>query len=309
MIGILICISLFLGCVTSKDVESLSLDKTIFYPISENGKWGYSNQNGERVIEPIYDQVEFFNKGLGLVKSKGKYGYIKKNGNWHLKPMYDSGTNFNSNYAVVSIKRDTFYIDRKGKKKKKVKHFPREAGGCIITSAVNPEKYFFKVNEKYELEFKYYLVSDSSNTEKIVDTSEIKIDEIIAYGNSHILLKKDGKYGLFDIWSHRRIIIDKNDSSNYEKEAHSQLSNLIEFKYDDVIFKRFLENEVTYAKVRIKNKYGVIDSQGFLILDIKFDNLEIEHGWQMALVEYESNKFGYKKFNGKEFFKRKENYQ
>ncbi|MBK7635640.1 MAG: WG repeat-containing protein [Saprospiraceae bacterium] len=306
-IAIIIGISLFLGCITPKDVENLSIDKRLLYPIGENNKWGYANSEGQTVIEPIYEKVEFFINGLASVKINGKYGFIKKDGNWHIKAKYDSSTSFISNWASVSIGDNSFFINRREKKLKVNECNPIDGGGCNIVLPANPNKFFKIFNGKYDLGFKYYVKVDTSDIIEVIDTSNLKIDEIIPYGNSHILIRKNDKYGLFDIWSHKRIIIDEGISSNHKREAHSQLSNLIEFKYDDVIFKMFLENEVSYAKVRIKDKYGVINSRGDLVLPIEFDSLDIKPGWQMALVEFEPNKFGYKKFDGKEFFKRKGN--
>lgn len=308
-IAILISISFFFGCITSKDVENLSSDIRELYPIGENNKWGFANADGETVIEPIYEQVGFFRNGLASVKFNGKYGFIRKDGSWHIKAKYDSSTSFISNCASVSLGNDSFLINRQERKMKSKEYHPIEGGGCKIVLPANPNKFFMIINGKYELEYKYYLAVDTINFIEVIDTSNLKIDEVISYGNSHILLKKNGKYGLFDIWNHRRIIIDNNKSQNYKNEAHSKLANLIEFKYDDVVFKRFFENEVTYSKVRIKDKYGVLNNRGDLVLGVEFYSLEIKPEWQMALVEFESNKFGYKKFNGKEFFKRNENYQ
>jgi len=306
-IAILMGISLFLGCVMSKEVENISIDKRILYPIGENNKWGYANSEGETVIEPIYEKVEFFMNGLALVKLNGKYGYIKNDGYLHIKAKYDSATSFISNCASVSVKNDTFLINRQGRKMKRNDCRPIDDGGCNVVQPANPNDYFIQINGKNELVFKYYVKIDTSNIIEVIDTSNLKIDEIIPYGNSHILLRKNDKYGLFDIWSCKRIIVDEAISSNHEREANFQLSNLIKFKYDDVFFNRSLQNEVSYAKVRINDKYGVINSRGDIVLQIEFDSLEIEPGWQMALVEFESNKFGYKSFGGKEFFKRREN--
>jgi hypothetical protein len=305
-IAILISITFFFGCITSKEVENLSTDKRILYPIGENEYWGFANSEGETVIKPIYEQVDFFRNGLALVKREGKYGFIKKDGSWHIKAKYDSSTSFISNCASVAVGDNTFFINRRGRKIKANECNPIDGGGCNIVLPANPNKFFKLIDGKYEMEYKYYVKIDSSNFVEVIDTSNLRINEIIPFGNSHILLRKNEKYGLFDIWSHRRIIIDEDASLNHESEAHSQLSNLIKFKYDDVIFKRFLDNEVTYAKVRIKDKYGVINNRGDLVLAVEFDSLEIESGWQMALVEFESNRFGYKKFNGNEYFKRKE---
>lgn len=304
-IAILISITFFFGCITSKEVESLSLDKSILYPIGENNNWGFANSEGETVISPIYEQVDFFRNGLAMVKRDGKFGYIKKDGSWHIKAKYDSATSFISNCASVIIGENTFFINRRGSKMRVNDCHSIDGGGCIIVLPANPNKFFKLVNGKYELEYKYYLKIDTLNFVEFIDTSNLMIDEIIPFGNEHVLVKKNDKYGLFDVWSHRRIIIDEDTSLNHQKEAHSQISNLIKFKYDEVIIEKFHENEVTYAKVRIKDKYGVIDSRGGLVFAVEFNSLKIEPEWQMALVEFESNKFGYKKFNGDEYFKRK----
>jgi len=308
-IATLISITFLFGCITSKEVENLSTDKRILYPIGENEYWGFANSEGETVIKPIYEQVDFFRNGLALVKREGKYGFIKKDGSWHIKAKYDSSTSFISNCASVAIRNNTFFINRRERKMKANECYPIDGGGCKIVLPANPNKFFKLIDGKYELEYKYYVKVDTSNFVEVIDTSNWGVDEIIPFGNSHILLRKNDKYGLFYIWSHRRLVIDEDTNLNHDSEAHFQLSNLIKFKYDGVIFKRFLYNEVTYAKVRIKDKYGVIDSSGRLVLGVEFDSLEIESGRQMALVEFESNKFGYKKFDGEEYFKRKENYQ
>ena len=304
---ILISIIFFFGCITSKKVENLSAEKKILYPIGENNKWDFANSEGETVLKPIYEQVSFFVNGLASVKRKGMFGFLKKDVSWHIKPKYDSATDFMSNCASVSSGGNTFFINRRGGKMKAKDCYPFEEGGCKTVLPANPNKYFKLVNGKYELEYKYYVKIDSSNFVEVIDTSNLRVDEVVPFGNTHILLKRNGKYGLFDIWSHKRIITAKGNSPNHKKQANSELLKLIEFKYDDVIFERFNENEVTYAKVKIMDKFGVINSRGDLVLEIEFSSLEIEPGWQMALVEFESNKYGYKKFSGKEFFKRTEN--
>ncbi|MFK8008452.1 MAG: WG repeat-containing protein [Saprospiraceae bacterium] len=304
-IGILFGISLLLGCVTSKDVEKLLLDKTKLFPIGENGKWGYYSQNGERIIEPIYDHVEFFREGLGLVKYEGKYGYIKKDGSWHLKPKYDSASSFHANHATVSIKDKTFYINRKGKRFNKIKHYPIDLGGCNIITPIDPEKYFFKVNGKYEIAYKYYLISDSSKTKRVVDTSDLKIDEVKKYGNEHILMSRNNKYGLYNTWPKNRITFNAQENINFKEAAKSEFLKRIKFKYDDIRFERRIDRSVSYAAVRIDDKWGIIDRFGFERLKVKYHSI-IKLSLSMALVEFEKGRFGYKRYSGEEFFKRKE---
>jgi hypothetical protein len=61
---------------------------------------------------------------------------------------------------------------------------------------------------------------------------------------------------------------------------------------------------VQYAKVRVKYEYGVIDGGGNIIIPIEYSYLEIFPSKQMALIEFEPNRCGYKHFSGKEYFKR-----
>ncbi len=274
------------------------------FPIGENNKWGFANYNGETVINPIYEQVSFYYNGLAAVKIDGKFGYIKKDGSWHINAKYDSAANFLSNYASVSKGDNSFFINKKGRKIRDSKCLSTEAGYCKIISPQNPHKYFKLVNGKYELEYKYYIEIDSSKFIEKTDTTNLKIDEVIPFSSNHILLKKNEKFGLYDTWSQNNFL-EKKYNINHKKEVNSMVSKLIEFKYDDIIIESFYENEISYAKVRIKDKYGVICNRGNLMLDVEYDFLEITPGWQMALIEYEPNKYGYKKFNGKEFFKRK----
>lgn len=295
---------LFLGCISSKDVKKLSIDKRTLYPIGVNNKWGFANSEGKTVILPIYESVEFFSRGVALVKSNGKYGYLKKDGNWHIKPKYDVGSNFISNCALVALNRDTFYIDLKDRKMKIRECYPIDAGGCNIVLPADPNNYFKKFDGNFELVYKYYLQSDSTEYLTQFDTTNLKIEEVIEFGNHHVLVKKDGKYGLFDVWSHTRIIVDGNRNLEHKEVARKEIAGLINFKYDNVEFERFHDNEVTFAKVEIDNKYGVIDSRGNVMIEPKFTNLEIKPGWNIALVEYEQNKFGYKDFRGNEFYQK-----
>lgn len=303
-IAILLITLLFFGCKTTKDINNLSSDKSCLYPIGENDKWGYANTDGEKIIQPKYESVDFFYQGIALVKKNGKYGYLNKDGSWRLKPKYDTATSFFSNYALVTIKRDTFYIDKKGRKMKKNKCYPGDAGGCEFIAPANPDDYFILKDGKYEFMYKYYIKDDTAKYTESIDTSNLRIDEVIEFGNENILLKKDNKYGLFEIYKNTRIIINGNKHLNNKESARKEVAKMITFKYDDVMFERFMGNAVTYAKVKIKNKYGVINSSGYQNIKIEFDSLTIRYGTNMALVEYEPNKFGYISFDGKEFFKR-----
>lgn len=195
---------LFIGCISTNDVNRLSIDKRKLYPIGINDKWGFVNSVGETVILPIYDTVQFFSYGVALVKIGGKYGYLKKDGNWHIKPKYDFGSSFNWYCAKVAIKRDTFRINQKGRRIDYGGAYLNGYNGCNISLPMDPSEYFTKIDGKFELVYKYYLNSDSSKYLVQFDTTDLRIVDVYEFGGDHILVKKDGKYGLFDVWSHTK---------------------------------------------------------------------------------------------------------
>ncbi|QIU95088.1 WG repeat-containing protein [Bacteroides faecium] len=55
----------------------------------EGGKWGYVEDNGEILIKPIYDDIEYFNKFNIAKTKKGKvYGWVSRYGQELIKPEY-----------------------------------------------------------------------------------------------------------------------------------------------------------------------------------------------------------------------------
>ncbi|MCK6692329.1 MAG: WG repeat-containing protein [Thermoanaerobaculia bacterium] len=170
---------------------------------------------------------------------------------------------------------------------------------------VNPLKYFFKINGKYETAYKYYIVHPSGKTEEISDTTNLGLDIVREFSNQHILIGKDNKYGLYDIRPETKIVLTPQAHSDYRALARAAFLKTIQTKYDEVRFEKQAGREVNYAEVRVKDKWGVIDSRGNEVLGARYDRLAIEPGRQMALIEFEPNRLGYKHFNGTEYFKRK----
>lgn len=71
---------------TSKEVLSTN---TLFL-IKENGKYGYENKNGERIVDAIYDDAKEQNKfGYCAVKKDGKWGALKSDGTVIVAPSID----------------------------------------------------------------------------------------------------------------------------------------------------------------------------------------------------------------------------
>ncbi len=89
-------------------------------PAAINDKWGYIDANGDYVIAPQYDEAKKFLCGGAFVRKKEEWGLIDANGNWLHKPYFNEiGLDYArvDNEGIVSVKKDDKwgYLDCKGK--------------------------------------------------------------------------------------------------------------------------------------------------------------------------------------------------
>ena len=88
----------------------------------QDDKYGFINTDGEVVVKPIYDKVHKFVNGFANVKLGKEWGMIDKEGNYVIKPQYRkiSKVNFPNQYLVLKnkdngvMKDGKFYPIKKG---------------------------------------------------------------------------------------------------------------------------------------------------------------------------------------------------
>lgn len=97
---------------------------------AENGLYGFIDETGEMVIDPIYEDVDRFTQDVKLacVQANGKWGAIDVNGTEMIKPKYSLLNGFFSvggnSLSILEEKGKYGIIDRKGKVLAKAK-WPR----------------------------------------------------------------------------------------------------------------------------------------------------------------------------------------
>ena len=78
------------------------------YSVSQDGKWGFMNQEEKIVVEPIYDLVTEMNEyGFAGIKKDGLWGVIDENGNEIVTPQYDLGTVYTPIFIGKFYMQDT----------------------------------------------------------------------------------------------------------------------------------------------------------------------------------------------------------
>ncbi|MFD2611609.1 WG repeat-containing protein [Paenibacillus gansuensis] len=93
--------------IVDKEITDLS-------PFRKNGKYGYINDEGDIVVKPIFDRVDYFSNGLGRVNYKGKNGFINHTGEYVLEPVYNWASSFSDNRCVVDLEESSLVITKAG---------------------------------------------------------------------------------------------------------------------------------------------------------------------------------------------------
>lgn len=91
-----------ISCVKDPLVISTSYPTFIrLYPIEENGKWGYINEDGETVITPAFDSACDFSERLtpeliflAAIVINDKWGYIDTTGDLAIDIIFDEAMKF-----------------------------------------------------------------------------------------------------------------------------------------------------------------------------------------------------------------------
>jgi len=90
--------------------------QTPLFSIKNAGKYGFADSIGKVCIEPIYNEVEDFKEGYGLVEKNNLYGYINKAGRVKIDFQYTDANSFMQQTAIVQQNKMSFLIDHAAKK-------------------------------------------------------------------------------------------------------------------------------------------------------------------------------------------------
>ena len=202
--------------------------------VERGGKRGLMNKNGELVIPCMYDWIEHFSNGLARVKLDGKFGVINIKNTFIVNTEYDQIGKFSEGLAIVAKFEKYGYLDTAGQIV-----LPLEYDYFPdVLNWGNYEQGCIKllVKEKY---------GHIDRTGKRVYPA--MFDNIGRCGEELIAVKKRGKWGY----------------------ANQKVDLVISYKYDFA-----WDFDGKYAKVRYKDKEGIINVKGKYLVSMKYDKLE-----------------------------------
>lgn len=239
--------------------EELTLMKERFLPFKRNGLWGFSDEQEQVKIEPIFVGVSSFQEGLAIVEQEGLYGFINKMGVFVIPAIYDEAENFTDGLATVVKSGQLGVIDRSGRA---VLEFGLEDVGKPINGV-------FYANKKDGYSF-YNL--------RGLEYYGGVYEEINDFDGETAIVAKDDFYGVIKMRPSFSYVIEPKYSDitrfgmNYRCVSDSSM--VILSNIGDTILKgsynyisEFSEN---LAYVEIDGLYGFVDTNYKMVLPLKF---------------------------------------
>lgn len=266
---------------------------------NELGKIVFIDKTGKEVIKTIYTEARSFSNGLAAVLLNKKMGFIDKNGTVVIPIIYEAVKDFEDDCTLAMIDGITVQIDKTGKElpminefgyvdrmQKKVVIVPTEFntgtgftsdGIAFVTNFKNGNTGAINYKGNFLIPMRYYEIRKLSNgLYAIKENNKVGVTDkkgkILIYPKFKFVLSFTQKLSVAVTENNMFIFLDKSGN-----ETTPPLADYFEFIGE-------------LAKVKLNGKYGVINSEGKLVIPAIFEDISInENG---LIIVTNSNKKG-----------------
>lgn len=175
--------------------------------IKEKGKYGYVDESGNQIIQPIFMDADEFHQGIARVQLDGYWGYLKDDGSWLVEPSLSGASPFSDELARV--RKGFFYgfINRKGEWfiEPTLLEATNFENDCVaLVKDLNSNCAFISNKGK--------MITDFS-----LDPALSCFDSNIYMVDNRILASKGGKYGFLDCEGNWVVEPKYKKAYNYEE--------------------------------------------------------------------------------------------
>lgn len=277
--------------------KELELSKMKLVPARQGDVWGFVDTNGAWVLSPKFSWAANFSEGKALVGLFGKTVYVNKKGTLIYSHMFDDATSFKDDLAIVELEDKMGVINFMGDTVIPIIY--EELGAFsqgLIYAGLNGEYGFFNEEGKEVVPLKYETVFDFDQNKAIVKQDGLygMINvlgqpllpcsyEWIIPDSANYVVKKGDYFGLisslgdtllnFEYTSissfhNGRAIAVKDGKYQYiDYTGKPAFKQSYEFTPSTLNYSSFKDG---YARVRQKDKVGIIDVDGNKVMPAIF---------------------------------------
>ena len=272
---------LLLPCKYHFGTESWRQENSLYYVVNEGGKYGIVNHQGVFIVPCVFPQLSFNSKlmehGLVMVTEKEKKGVINlsNNNNYALNCEYDSIDVLGSNYE----ESNKFLIAKKGNLYTilSLPHLALVSEVCVLdlieivavkdnTIVVKIEKSDNNGTNKFIIKHRIFSVTRKK------ELADFEYDEIGLFGEHHIQVQKDNKWGLLNTMTCREDIPCEYYEDDKDNLFHPS-SNFM-----------FYSMKEGYAVIKKNGLYGYVNHNNQIIIACSFCYAETFSG-EAAIVK------------------------
>lgn len=215
-----------------------------------SGLWGYIDETGSYVIEPIYYGAYPFSEGMAAVNIDGNWGFIDIEGNLVIEPMYQSiyfrynnspVAGFEDEYAFVKLDSKYVLINKKGE----------------LVREIDWREGRKKDNQRYTLNR-----TISNSLSECVDC-EVSCEEASGYNYTqkyHLMCNREDNKQIYIMDENGKIIVNINQIKGYDEK-----NCFVEGITEEHIFVKRIINKITTM--------AVFDYKGNVLIDYRYKYL------------------------------------
>lgn len=292
----------------------------------EDGYWGFTNESGEVIIPPQYEEVGDFKEGMAWVCDERGYGYINEEGELAIPVKYSYASDFENGTAIVEegFKGLSYFIDKTGKKIGKGHYFDISpdfidditVGTLLSGKQILLNRKGLPVSNSYDMiestedeEHWYFEEKEiggimNSRGEVIIYPGDFDF-KCAYFSDGLMLVKKDGLYGYVneegklaipfkyeeagDFYDGRAIVKYKGKAGYINPQGDP----IGELRYDEAY--KFREKR---GIVKKEEKWGFVDENGTEVIAPVYDLAYLFHEGLAAVMK--GNKWGFIDSDGNE---------
>ena len=282
-------------------MKDFSLSFKAFYPIRENGLWGFMDEQGEEMVDIKYEWVGTFNEGLAVVQKGSLYGYIDKMGNIRIPIAYQEAESFRDGYAIV-MKEGKYGVINKANLVQVPFRYDElgEFNNGLAYVGIDGKYGYIDIDNKVMIDLVYDGCGDFDGGYAYVKKGEkygiidrlgdvvvpIDFDWLENFREGMARVRQEDLFGLYNVYgeqvvppaydhmgifSEGRCLAAQGDKFGYLDEKGKEVIPLqFEFELAALNWGQFRNS---HAKIKIKGKYGLIDTTGKRSIPAIFEDI------------------------------------